>query len=220
MYLMVVAYLLNFTLLKHISSYNVNSLILDRSQLIEWYPNYATSDTFNLATREIDSISIDTFTSLTQTKSIYLHDNQLQSLTNEALFEDFVNLEELYLHYNEIIELNANVFKSLKNLKSLWLQGNQLSSMDASLFANLNSLENLWLYNNKITQLDAALFSKLTNMKVLRLNNNNLVAIDRNVFLGLIFLEYVYLYENPISSLQSSYVSQRCVTNPICVIYI
>ena len=71
MYL-ILAIILNFILFSYKSLYNVNALILDRSQLIEWYPNYATSDTFNLATRDIDSISIDTFTSLTQTKSIYL----------------------------------------------------------------------------------------------------------------------------------------------------
>ena len=87
-----------------------NSLVLDRAQLTEWYPDYAKSSTFDLATREIDSISENTFSGLVQTKIIFLHDNEVVSIS-ETLFNDLVNLEEIYMHFNQL--------NQVKNLASM-----------------------------------------------------------------------------------------------------
>lgn len=109
-----------------------NCLILDRAQLTEWYPDYATSSIFNLATREIDSIEETAFSGLVQSKIIYLHDNEVASIS-ETLLNDLVNLEEIYMHFNQLNYMHPRAFWGLNNLKKLWLQGNQLNSVDTSL---------------------------------------------------------------------------------------
>ena len=57
-----------------------HAVVLDRNQLAAWYPNYLTSTSFALHSRQITSISIGTFTGLNKLKKLDLPYNHLKSL--------------------------------------------------------------------------------------------------------------------------------------------
>ena len=56
---------------------------------------------------------------------------------------------------------------------------------------------------------------KILTFSFQKLDNS---LIDHLAFLGLTNLEIVYLGENPISTIQQSFVIQLCLTNPKCII--
>ena len=93
----------------------LNAIILDRNQLIAWYPNYLHANAFSLQRRQITSISADTFIGLSQ-------------------------LKELDLQYNQLSTLEASIFAGLSGLQKLSLRYNQLTSVDPSTFSELSQL--------------------------------------------------------------------------------
>jgi Leucine-rich repeat (LRR) protein len=90
-------------------------VVLNREQLAEWYPSYATQNFLGLGYRNIQSIEVGTFSNLTSLNVLYLNENQLSCL-------------------------NPTTFNSLTNLQVLWLSGNKLTQIEASTFSNLKSL--------------------------------------------------------------------------------
>ena len=103
------------------------SLILDRTQLSQWNPNYQTASTLFLSNRSIVSIASDTFSDLTNLKVLYLERNELTSL-EPTLFESLTSLQTLELENNKLAALDSSVFRNLNNLIDLWLSSNKLKS--------------------------------------------------------------------------------------------
>ncbi len=99
------------------------SVHLDRKKLAEWYQTEATDlselTSFDLTSRDIDSIEVGNFSGLSNLKWISLKNNQLGSI-------------------------EPGTFTDLSNLVSLDLSANKLSSLGASTFSGLESLG--WLY--------------------------------------------------------------------------
>jgi Leucine-rich repeat (LRR) protein len=103
-----------------------DAVVLDRNQLAAWIPKYLTATRFDLAFRQITSISPGTFTGLSQ-------------------------LQELDLTFNQLTSLDASIFEGLSQLRILWLYQNQLTSLDPYIFNGLSQLEELRLNNNQLT---------------------------------------------------------------------
>lgn len=88
-----------------------------------------------------------------------------------------------------------------KNLIYLYLSFNNLSTLDANLFVDLNLLKSLELTNNKISVLHDGCFNGLANLTELNLSYNNLTQIISRFFYGLEKLSNLNLDGNYISFL-------------------
>ena len=125
---------------------------------------------------------------------------------NKISLNSFIGLIEakrLLLEYNEIEELNGNVFEGLSNLTLLSLDENKLSRIDSLAFEGLLHLEHLILHRNRITEINESLFKRLSRLKLLKLSENKLKSIDSNDFKGLVNLETLHLNNNQIESIES-----------------
>ena len=116
-----------------IFSRDVQAVVLNRNQLSTWCPDYLTNTTFNLVSRQITTISTDTFTGLTQLQWLFLSDNELASL-DASLFSGLSQLHRLFLENNQLTSLDASIFNGLSQVYMLSLKRNQLTYLDTSLF--------------------------------------------------------------------------------------
>ena len=116
-------------------------------------------------------------------------------------FKGLDKLEVLYLGWNEITEIDGNLFSDLSNLKRLYIHSNKLKRIDSITFKGLSKLEILWLNHNELTEIDENLFSDLSNLKVLFLNHNKLARIDSISFKGLKNLKKLWLSDNEITEI-------------------
>jgi len=105
------------------------------------------------------------------------HVNQSQTNSKEnnelsLIFKGLENLLELYLHYNEIKEVDSNILnRNLNKLQVLYLNHNQLKIIKQNTFDNLVSLRRLRLDNNDIISIDNMdVFSKLNNLETIMVN--------------------------------------------------
>ena len=102
-----------------------HSILLNRDQLKQWYPDYLTRTNFTLKTRGIDEISADTFAGLTQIQFIDLSENMVSSL-DPLVFKGLIQIETLYLTTNNLANLNGTIFSGLSQLKELVLYYNRI----------------------------------------------------------------------------------------------
>jgi Leucine-rich repeat (LRR) protein len=111
------------------------------------------------------------------------HVNQSQTNSKEVnglinlsfIFKGLDNLQELYLHYNEIKEVDSNILnRNLNKLQVLYLNHNQLKFIKQNTFDNLVSLKKLRLDNNDIISIDNMdVFSKLSNLEMVNIQHNS-----------------------------------------------
>ncbi|HOR43152.1 MAG TPA: leucine-rich repeat domain-containing protein, partial [Atribacterota bacterium] len=106
-----------------------------------------------------------------------------------------INLQYLYLYYNQISDLSP--LAGLTNLKALYLDNNQIS--DLSPLAGLTNLQDLRLPYNQIS--DISPLAGLTNLWRLCLDYNQIS--DISPLTGLTNLQVLYLYWNLISDISS-----------------
>ena len=83
-------------------------VVLNRAQLAEWYPSYATATYIYLSNRNIQSIEASTFSNLNILTRLYLSGNQLSSLKPSTL-DSLMNLKELLLEKNVSIYSNRSI---------------------------------------------------------------------------------------------------------------
>lgn len=83
----------------------------------------------------------------------------------EIIDAGLMQLEELYLHRNNItsISLNTNSFKNMANLKILWMSQNKLTHLPNQLLSNLKQLQELRIECNDISDLDFLVGSSSCN---------------------------------------------------------
>ena len=110
----------------------VISVVLNRKQLEAWYPDFNTTREIDLHNRNITSIEVDTFASLT---NVYTLDLSLNNLTqiDANTFESLVNLNYLDMSYNSLANISKDTFKSLNTLKQLFLLSNNLTVLNSEM---------------------------------------------------------------------------------------
>ena len=103
-----------------------NAIVLNRTILEQFYPNFLTTSTFNLEECEFTSIKLNTFVGLNKCIDLDLAYNNFTSL-NESVFMGLDNLKRMYLWYNQISLIdNTTAFVGLDQLEFLELEGNQM----------------------------------------------------------------------------------------------
>ena len=166
-----------------------------------------------LDNNELTEIKELTFEKLVKLKSLHLNNNQISFLRNH---ENHVQIDDAV--EKEKINLSL-IFKGLENLLNLFLHYNEITEIDSNVFnSNLNKLQVLYLNQNKISVIKENTFDNLVSLKKIRLDNNNIISIENfNVFSKLSNLELVNLQQNNFSN-QNDQTKNLCTktSNPKC----
>ena len=120
-------------------------------------------------------------------------------------FDGLVALQGLYLHYNELTDLPADIFNPLDNsLRWLFLNNNKISTLQDDVFDGLLGLNWLLLGGNSLDALPTVLFEPLGgSLEVLELHDNKIAMLHENIFNGLTELAELFLNGNQLASLET-----------------
>ncbi len=124
-------------------------------------------------------------------------------------FQDFAQLQELYLYLNQLSNLPEHVFAGLAQLRVLFLSSNQLSNLPDHVFANLAQLQGLHLSSNQLKNLPEHIFAGLTQLRGLMLDSNQLSNLPERVFAGLAQLRGLNLDSNPLSEQEKQRIKEQ-----------
>ncbi|CRK91456.1 CLUMA_CG005125, isoform A [Clunio marinus] len=159
------------------------------------FPNLQSFFAYECSIQEIHKTN---FVGLSKLKNLYLFYNQLENLEGNV-FSDLISLESLKLHTNVINHIDRNAFHGLGKLEGLYLSNNNLDKLDHKMFASLSSLRRLNLDNNVINRIDRNAFQGLDKLERLFLENNKLDKLDHEMFASLSSLRILHLYTNAIN---------------------
>ena len=95
-----------------------------------------------------------------------------------SLFETFVNLEYLFISFD-----------------------NKFETMKREYLQNANKLKNIWIYDNLIQKIDGNVFSEAKNLEHINFESNQIESVHKEAFSGLPNLKGVYLQGNKIKRL-------------------
>ena len=127
------------------------------------------------------------FNKLAGTKILNLNNNRISKLP-EDLFNSsiFLTLEELNLSFNRIQYLSSNQFVNLQKLRNLDLSYNEISQLESEVFKSIptQDLQYLDIGVNKLTTLPDGLFDgiALKSLRTLSLRGNHLSQVPTCVF--------------------------------------
>ncbi|XP_056634893.1 leucine-rich repeats and immunoglobulin-like domains protein sma-10 [Diorhabda sublineata] len=112
-------------------------------------------------------------------------------------FNNFVLLERIQLHHNQLTSIHRKAFRQLDQLKSVDLSGNNLTTLDLYTFKTNTNLEKLDLTSNKIRFRNKP-FLYSTSLVTLILSDNRIEQIFVNNFSKLPKLRNLVLNSNVI----------------------
>ena len=157
-----------------------------------------------LNNNNIISIDTNTFSFNFNLRNLRILDISYNNLSNinKNLFNDLEHLEELNLNHNFISILSSETFIGLANLKDLNLSGNRLVDLDQNTFRpNLESLVSLNLERNRLKRIIEFLTPTL---KKLNLSFNEIEEYDPNALQNLVDLDSLHLDNNRLERILSN----------------
>ena len=103
---------------------------------------------------------------------------------------------EVWLTFNRITEIQANIFVHLTQCTKLGLSLNQISNVEPGAFNGLTSLRILRLEYNHLQHLHSDMFSHLSNVFFLVIHDNQIQDIEAGTFNGLGNIDHATLEGN------------------------
>lgn len=162
---------------------------------------------FNISHSDIHMITNRAFSGLGDTQYIYLQDNKLRNISEEAFYGlrqvYELHLERNMLHAlvpgflrefesinvnlseNFVEEIQDNVFQGSLGIMTLDLSANKIRTLNSESFGYLDSLEHLDLSLNYLCHLPFGVFKHLDTLKELNLAHNKLRSLTVSSFSGL-----------------------------------
>jgi Leucine-rich repeat (LRR) protein len=135
--------------------------------------------------------------------TIFDNDNkiELNSINDIYNIKKPENVKELNLYWNNLTNIDKDIFSGLTQLQILNLYSNNLTNLNKDIFSGLTQLQELNFASNNLTNLDKDLFKYNTQLQKLYLWDNNLTNLDKNIFSGLTQLQELYLSRNNLTNL-------------------
>ncbi|KAK6039732.1 leucine Rich repeat-containing domain protein [Cooperia oncophora] len=136
--------------------------------------------------------------------SLNLYGNKLRDIP-EGSFEGLSQLRLLRVENNEICSLSTNALSEIKpKIELVDLSGNCFATIPAQSLRNSVKLMYLDLSDNKISEINNFELMNLPQLKELRLQNNQLREIHPMAFMNVPQLQYLYMRDNLIGSLDGN----------------
>lgn len=135
----------------------------------------------NLSHNSIEGVK--NLSSLKNLEGFEISYNNLDQVDFE-MFEGMQNLKHLYMEHNFIKQLQRGCFRDLGHLLKLDLCYNKLENISTGVLNGLYSLTNLELSHNKMNFLDADIFHSTKNLRYLDFSFNNLSNINVKTILS------------------------------------
>ncbi|MDP6546234.1 MAG: leucine-rich repeat protein [Phycisphaerae bacterium] len=167
--------------------------------------NYTWTATTTLSMQGglVSSIDSGTFSAMENLENLWLHYNNISSVESGD-FAGLTKLTYLELYANQVSSIGSGAFSELSSLSHLYLGDNKISSIESSHFTGLANLNELHLYTNQISSINSGTFSTMTSLTGLFLYDNEISSIESGDFSGLSNLSYMELQNNQISSIESN----------------
>ena len=165
------------------------------------FPDSQSLGVLDLSSNTIgsDAFPPDIFENKVNLKELYLRRNSFETVPVDSLSEA-ASLEILDFQGCLLASIPNSAFSTLVNLKTLILKNqNPLSSVEVGAFSGLQALVELDLSDNPgLTTIPPAALpdDDLASLKILRLNNNSLTTIDEDMFINKVSLETVEIQGN------------------------
>ena len=100
-----------------------------------------------------------------------------------SLFDTFVNLEFLLIHFaNSFETMKREYLRNANKLTSFWVYGNSLKKINGNVFAEAKFLEHINFYNNEIESIHKEAFNGLPYLKNVYLETNNIKKLHPKTF--------------------------------------
>ncbi|XP_036150306.1 leucine-rich repeat-containing G-protein coupled receptor 5-like [Monomorium pharaonis] len=156
----------------------------------------------NLSSNYINYIYPDTFANLQYLKTLDLSINELE---NVPQISKEIELNSLYINYNNITKLFSHSFVQMPKLTTLLLGQNNIDEIDVNAFADLSNLEELDLSKNMLRFLPQNWADSLVSIKYLDLSSNYFISLEHLSLSNASPLTEVYLTMNPLEYLNVAY---------------
>lgn len=125
---------------------------------------------------------------------IFLDYNEIETVAQDS-FTGLTDVRTMSLRHNKISTIHDTAFAGLDSLEYLDLSGNKLTSLPSQVW-QLTKLTHLYLGDNSFTTAETFDISNLVNLEVLDLHLNHLTEISFNSLDPLTGLRKVHLYWN------------------------
>ncbi|XP_011500734.1 PREDICTED: chaoptin [Ceratosolen solmsi marchali] len=140
--------------------------------------------------------SSNEFHDISSLKILDLQSNGLRHL-EEGIFKRCINLEELYLDYNNLTSPPIDSLKGPKAIKVLSLAGNNIGTIRRGTFSILGrTLLHLDLSSNELLHFEDGALIEMVNLLTLNISHNNLQRLNSDVFKDAIKLQQLDISSN------------------------
>lgn len=160
---------------------------------------------YNVTRLTLDSIGLtslprDIFEDMGNLTFLKMEHNNFDPSIKEDVFSFTPKLEELEIGYNNLTDLNPELFKNLSRLRLMSLRGNKLSKLTKQVFQNVKNLEYLDLSSNEMGCIQPNLLGYFNKLKKLNLNDNAFVSLPEKLLYNNTDLEEFKMQKNKGSS--------------------
>lgn len=131
---------------------------------------------------------------------LYLNNNKLTSFPSKV-FENFTNLQSLYLDGNSIDSIPELLDVYLPKLTFLSISSNRVADIGVNSFSANSSLEEVRIAHNGIETIPPQTFSNLKLLKKLSVNNNKINSLSKGSLDGVDLLESLDASNNNIGEI-------------------
>ncbi|KAJ8916973.1 hypothetical protein NQ315_008373 [Exocentrus adspersus] len=163
--------------LSHALSYSVSNMPVDSIKVL------LNLEELDLSHNKIKTMPDTSFHFLRRLKILELQDNIIE-IVHKGTFQGDIhyNLEQIYLSFNNIRQINQHTFVNLPRLEQLHLDDNTIESLERRSFMNLENIKRLNLKGNKIATISYEAFQNLPELEDLDISYNKLKSFDFSMF--------------------------------------
>ena len=125
---------------------------------------------------KLTAVDDNDFDDMNQLVQLFLGDNEIQTVSEDALQKVKSSIEVIDLSSNQIIQFDGKTFKNLLKLKILKLDRNRIEKLNSNLLVDQINLEEFYVNGNKLKSIGPYIMNNLRKLKLADFSSN--VCID------------------------------------------
>lgn len=152
---------------------------------------------------QIHRIDPHTFQCNTRLRRLDLGHNAISGVWTNECMSGLENLEQLYLHNNNITDIEDFAFTHQRRLKILYLSHNNIRTIHRDAFSGLNKLLVLCISNNHIIDIHKYTLRDMFNLLYFFADDNQLTTVNKAMFQNNDDLMWIMMASNNLTSIQN-----------------